>query len=157
MKRILLLCHFVFFSIAVHAQIDRTQQPEPGPAPLLQLDDPEEFQLDNGLTVLLVENHKLPQVSISLSIDTPLIFEGDKAGTNALLSAMMGKGSESISKNEFEEEIDFMGTRLQFFSRGANASSLTRYFPRVLELLADAALNPNFLEEEFEKEKNKTL
>lgn len=155
-KHISLILTLLFCSL-LSAQIDRTQQPKPGPAPIIQIDSPEEFKLKNGLTVLLVENHKLPQVSISLSIDTPLIFEGDKAGTNALLSAMMGKGSESISKNEFEEEIDFMGTRLQFFSRGANASSLTRYFPRVLELLADAALNPNFLEEEFEKEKNKTL
>ena len=70
---------------------------------------------------------------------------------------MMGKGSKSITKNEFEEEIDFMGTHFHFNPDGAHASSLTRYFPRVLELLADATLNPNFLEEEFEKEKDKTL
>lgn len=84
MKRILTFYTIVLFSIAVHAQIDRTQQPEPGPAPLIQLEDPEEFELKNGLTVLLVENHKLPQVSISLSIDHPLLVEGEKAGANAL-------------------------------------------------------------------------
>ncbi len=157
MKRILLLCHFVLFSIAVHAQIDRTQQPEPGPAPLLQLDDPEEFQLDNGLTVLLVENHKLPQVSISLSIDHPLIVEGDKAGAVALLTGMMGKGSTSISKEDFEEEIDFMGASINFTENGAYVNSLSRFFPRVIELMADATLHPNFLEEEFQKEKDKLV
>ena len=157
MKRILTFCHIAFFTIAVHAQIDRTQQPEPGPAPLIQLEDPEEFKLKNGLTVLLVENHKLPQVSISLSIDHPLIVEGEKAGANALLTSMMGKGSTSISKNDFEEEIDFMGAHFHFNADGAHASSLTRFFPRVMELMADAAQHPNFLEEEFQTEKDKLI
>ena len=157
MKRILILCHLLLSTFAIQAQLDRSKQPQPGPSPLIQLDDPQEFQLPNGITVLLVENHKLPRVSISLSIDNPLIVEGSKAGTNALLTSMMGKGSNSISKNDFEEEIDFMGTHFHFNSDGAHASSLSRYYTRVLELLADATLHPNFIEEEFEKEKEKTL
>ena len=44
-----------------------------------------------------------------------------------------------------------------FSASGAFAASLSRYFPRVLELMADAALNPNFLNEEFEKEKEKLI
>ena len=157
MRKYISLTLVLLLSMHMTAQIDRTQQPKPGPAPVIQLDSPEEFQLENGLTVLLVENHKLPQVSLSLSIDHPLLVEGNKAGTNSLLSAMMGKGSKTIPKNDFEEEIDFMGTHFHFNTNGAHASSLTRYFPRVLELLADATLNPNFLAEEFEKEREKTL
>src|SRR5690606_15754112 len=42
-------------------------------------------------------------------------------------------------------------------SQSASASSLSKYFPRILELLADAALNPNFTQEEFDKEKNKLI
>lgn len=156
MKRIVLVS-CILFSTLVQAQIDRTKQPEPGPAPLIKLDDPVEFQLKNGLTVLMVENHKLPRVSITLSIDHPLIVEGDKAGTGQLLTSMMGKGTSSISKNDFEEEIDFMGTHFHFNPDGAHASSLSRYYPRVLELLADAALHPRFAEEEFQKEKEKTI
>src|SRR6056300_992472 len=156
MKRIV-LASCILFSTLVQAQIDRTKQPEPGPAPLIKLDDPVEFQLKNGLTVLMVENHKLPRVSITLSIDHPLIVEGDKAGTGQLLTSMMGKGTSSISKNDFEEEIDFMGTHFHFNPDGAHASSLSRYYPRVLELLADAALHPRFAEEEFQKEKKRRL
>ena len=99
-KHISLILTLLFCSL-LSAQIDRTQQPNPGPAPIIQIDSPEEFKLKNGLTVLLVENHKLPQVSISLSIDHPLLIEGNKAGTNSLLTSMMGKGSKSITKNEF--------------------------------------------------------
>ena len=93
---------------SISAQIDRSKQPDPGPAPTIQLEDPIEFQLKNGLTALLVENHKLPRVSISLSLDHPLKTEGDKKGATTLLTTMMGKGSTSISKNDFEEDIEPM-------------------------------------------------
>jgi len=157
MKKILTCCHLLLFTVVIQAQIDRSQQPQAGLPPIIQLDEPQEFQLKNGLTYLLVENHKLPRVSISLLIDNPLYVEGKKAGANFLLTNMMGKGSASISKNDFEEEIDYMGTHFHFNSDGAHASSLSRYFPRVLELLADATLHPNFLEEEFDKEKEKAI
>ncbi len=155
-KYILPLIAFIAFAVG-NAQIDRSKQPESGPAPIIQLEDPETIILKNGLTLLLVENHKLPQVSISLNIDSPLVVEGEKTGANSLLTAMLGKGSQTISKNDFEEEIDFLGAHFHFNSDGAHASALTRYFPRVLTLMADAALHPNFLAEEFEKEKEKTL
>ncbi|MEL0309058.1 MAG: insulinase family protein, partial [Flavobacteriaceae bacterium] len=144
-------------SIAVHSQLDRSLQPQPGPAPFLQLDNPVEYQLDNGLTVLLVENHKLPRVSVSLRIDYPLFAEGDYSGALDLLTQMMGKGSQTLSKNDFEEEIDFMGAHFHFNTDGAHASSLSRYFPRVLEMLADATLHPLFTESEFQKEKEKLI
>lgn len=157
MRPLLTFCLIFLFTFASQAQVDRTQQPKPGPAPLIQLADPDKFELRNGMTVLLEENHKLPRVSISLRIDHPLIVEGEKAGSIDLLTSMMGKGSTSISKNDFEEKIDFMGTHFHFNSDGVHASSLSRFFPKVLELIADATLNPNFLEEEFQKEKEKLI
>lgn len=137
-----------------NAQIDRSQQPQPGPAPKIQLGTPQTFTLKNGLTVLVVENHKLPRVAASLRIDNPPQFEGDKAGVNALLSSMLGKGSTKTSKDDFNEEIDYLGARVNFGSSSAYAASLSRYFPRVMELMVEAVLLPNFTQEEFEKEKN---
>jgi len=139
------------------AQIDRSQQPPSGPAPSIAIGDPQKMVLDNGLTLLVVENHKLPQVSVSLRMDRPLQPEGDKVGAESLLSSMMGKGSQQTPKDDFEAEIDFMGARLSFSENGAYANSLKRYFPRVLELLSQATLDPLFLEEEFKKEKEKAL
>ena len=157
MKKIHIL-YFALFSLSsLMAQIDRSVQPSPGPAPQIQLDEPQSFTLKNGMTVMVVENHKLPRVSITMNIDNPPIFEGKLAGANSLLGNMLGKGSLNISKNDFEEEVDFMGAYLNFGSSSAYASSLSRYFPRVLELLADATLNPNFLVEEFEKEKDRLI
>ncbi|WP_452597795.1 M16 family metallopeptidase, partial [Pontimicrobium sp. MEBiC01747] len=144
-------------SISASAQVDRSKQPKPGPAPTITLEKPGEFELKNGLKVLVVENHKLPRVSYSLTIDNKPIVEGDIAGVSSILGAMLGNGTTNISKDEFNEEIDFLGARLGFSSQSASASSLTKYSERILELMADAAINPLLTEEEFQKEKDKAL
>ncbi|AEH01076.1 pitrilysin family protein [Lacinutrix sp. 5H-3-7-4] len=144
-------------SISVTAQIDRSKQPKPGPAPKITLEVPGEFELKNGLKVLVVENHKLPRVSYSLRIDNKPVVEGKIAGVSGILGAMLGNGTTTISKDEFNEEIDFLGARLGFGSSSAFASSLTKYSERILELMADAAMNPLLTEEEFQKEKEKAI
>lgn len=154
-SKIYVLIIMFLMSVGVNAQIDRTKQPKPGPAPKISLDTPTEFQLKNGLTVLVVENHKLPRVSFSLRIDNTPSTEGDKAGVSNILGTMLGNGTTSIPKDQFNEEIDFLGARLSFGSQSAFASSLSKYSDRIIELLADAALNPLLTEEEFKKEKDK--
>ena len=155
--KITALIALFLLSISATAQIDRSQQPKPGPAPKITLEVPGEFQLKNGLKVLIVENHKLPRVSYSLRIDNKPNVEGNIAGVSGILGAMLGNGTTSISKDIFNEEIDFLGARLNFGSSNAYASSLSKYSERVLELMADAAINPLLTEEEFQKEKEKAI
>jgi len=157
MKKLYFTVVFAFMAIAVQAQVDRSIMPKPGPSPEINLDDPQRFELKNGLKVLVVENHKLPRVSIQLTIDNPPIVEGDKSGVSSLTGSLMGNGSTSIDKDAFNEEVDFLGANISFGSQSGFASSLSKYFPRIIELMADAAINPNFTQEEFEKEKEKLL
>jgi predicted Zn-dependent peptidase len=70
---------------------------------------------------------------------------------------MLGNGTKSISKDEFNDEIDFLGANLSFGSSSAFASGLSKYGERILELMADAAINPLLTKEEFEKEKEKAI
>ncbi|MBT8376539.1 MAG: insulinase family protein [Bacteroidia bacterium] len=144
-------------AMGVNAQIDRSKMPEPGPAPKITLEKPGEFKLKNGIKVLVVENNKLPRVSYSLTIDNKPISEGEKAGVSSILAAMLGNGTTNIPKDEFNDEIDFLGASLGFGSQGAFASSLSKYSDRIIELMADAAINPLLTEEEFKKEKDKLL
>ncbi|MBQ4819797.1 pitrilysin family protein [Aquimarina sp. MMG016] len=157
MKKIIIVLVLALTAINLQAQVDRSKMPKPGPSPEINLKEAKRFELDNGLKVLVVENHKLPRVSIQLRIDNPPISEGDKAGVSSLTSSLLGNGSKSISKDDFNEEVDFLGARMNFGSQSAFASSLSKYFPRILELMADAAINPNFTQEEFEKEKAKLI
>jgi predicted Zn-dependent peptidase len=154
---ILLILTILLASASSFAQIDRSKQPEPGPAPKINMERPIEFSLDNGLNVMIVENHKLPRVSISLFFDrTPFLMK-EKAGVTSLLGSMLGNGTQTISKDDFNEEIDFLGADLSFGFDGGYASSLSKYFERMMELLADATMNSLLTPEEFEKEKERLL
>ncbi|WP_298140973.1 pitrilysin family protein [Flavobacterium sp.] len=154
MRKIILIVS-LFLTITMQAQ-DRTQ-PKPGPAPKINLKKPVSFILPNGLKVLVVEDHKLPRVSYNLSIDNAPYAEGDKKGVADLTSSLIGNGSMKISKDAFNEEVDFLGADISFNSGGAFASGLSKYSKRILELMAEGSLNPNFTQEEFDKEKEKLI
>ena len=156
-RRIILLITALIISISVSAQLDRSIQPKGGPTPKIKLEKPQEFKLKNGIKVLVVENHKLPRVAYSLSIDNRPIIEGEKAGVTSLLGSILGNGTTTISKDEFNEEIDFLGASLNIGFSGGFASTLTRNNERVVELMADAVINPLLSEEEFNKEKDKLI
>jgi predicted Zn-dependent peptidase len=155
MKKFIYIAASLFLTITMQAQ-DR-QQPKSGPAPTININKPQSFVLKNGLKVLVVENHKLPRVSFNLTLDNPPYAEGNKKGVSDILSGMLGNGTQSINKDAFNEEIDFLGADINFYASGASANGLSRYSKRILELLADGALNPLFDKAEFEKEKEKII
>lgn len=153
MKKIITIL-FLFALLVSSAQIDRSKEPKTGPVPELNLGVPQSFELSNGLKVIVVKNTKLPRVSFTLTIDNPPSVEGDKAGVGQLMGSLLGKGSATIEKDAFNEEVDYMGAFISFNASGGFARGLSKYSGRLLELMADAALNPNFTEEEFKKEQN---
>lgn len=155
MKKSIIIVSSLFLTVIMQAQ-DRPQ-PKPGPSPSINIKKPETFSLPNGLKVLVVENHKLPRVAFNLTIDNAPYAEGSKKGVETLTSSLIGNGSTKTSKDDFNEEIDFMGAEINFFSSGAAASGLSKYSKRILELMAEGALMPNFTQEEFDKEKEKLI
>lgn len=156
MKNIIAILLVCLVGTSMSAQIDRSQMPKPGPAPTINIGEPETFTLSNGLKVLVVENDKLPRVSARLIIDNKPYTE-KKPGTKAMVSSLLGTGTQETSKDEFNEEIDFLGARLSYGAESAFASSLSKFFPRVMELMAEGALKPKFTQEEFESEKTKLI
>ncbi|PQJ75356.1 M16 family metallopeptidase [Polaribacter gangjinensis] len=150
--RIITLITLLFLSFAGNAQIDRSKQPKPGPSPKIKLGKAETFALKNGLKVIMVENHKLPRVSANLTIDNDPYFEGEKAGLSSMMGSLLGRGTKNITKDAFNEKVDYYGANVSFFSSGAFASSLKRYFPEILGLMADGVKNSTFTQEEFDKQ-----
>lgn len=138
-------------------QAQNRPQPKPGNSPVVNIKKPQTFVLANGMKVLVVENHKLPRVSFNLTLDNAPFTEGNKKGVDELTSSLIGNGTKKTSKEAFNEEIDFYGASINFTSQGAYASSLSKYSERVLELLAEGTLQPNFTQSEFDKEKAKLL
>lgn len=155
MKKIYTFLILIFLTGIMQAQ-DRPQ-PKPGNAPVVNIKKPQTFVLSNGMKVLVVENHKLPRVSYTLTLDNAPFTEGNKKGVDELTSSLIGNGTKKTTKEAFNEEIDFYGANINFTSQGAYASALSKYSGRVLELLAEGALQPNFTQTEFDKEKAKLL
>ncbi|UFH31394.1 insulinase family protein [Chryseobacterium sp. C-71] len=148
---------FLFTGMLSAQKIDLNAMPKPGPTPAINIAQPKTFQLKNGLTVMVVENNKLPRVNMSLSMDRQPYFEGNIAGVSEIMASQLDNGTTTLSKDEFNKKIDYLGASLNFSSAGASANSLSKYFPQVLTLMSDAIINPKFSADEIETAKQRTI
>ncbi|RLD21035.1 MAG: insulinase family protein [Bacteroidetes bacterium] len=135
----------------------RATVPEAGPARTIEIGKYESFTLDNGLKVIVVENHKIPRISYRLFIDRDAIFEGEKAGYTNIAGDLLSTGTANRTKAEIDEEVDFVGGSMSTSSYGGFASSLTRHSDVVLGVFSDVVLNPSFPEDQFDKMKTQML
>lgn len=157
-KQLTYIAAAFFFTGMVSAQkIDLNAMPKPGPTPAINIAKPKTFQLSNGLTVMVVENNKLPRVSASLSMDRPPYNEGAVTGVSGIMAEQFENGTTNISKDDFNKKVDYLGANLNFSSGGASANSLSKYFPEVLGLMADAIINPKFSAEEIQNSKERAI
>ncbi|MDG1675371.1 MAG: insulinase family protein, partial [Flavobacteriales bacterium] len=134
-------------------QVDRSKAPEAGHAPELKIGTPTKLKLENGLQVIVVENHRMPAVTWSMTLDYPPFLEGNKAGLTSIVSEMMGSGTEQRTKAQIAEEVEFLGASFRSSATGFFASSLSKHTGDLLRIVSDAILNPTFPEEELEKVK----
>jgi predicted Zn-dependent peptidase len=135
----------------------RSSAPGAGPAREIKLGDYASFDLDNGLKVIIVENHKIPRVSYQLSLNNDPIVEGDQAGYVSMAGNLMSTGTSTKSKAEIDKAIDYIGASLNTSGGGVFASSLKKHSDKLLEIMTDVLYNPSFPQEEFEKMKTQTL
>lgn len=148
----------IFFSgIEALAQLDRSIRPKAGPAPEITIGEHQSFTLDNGLKVIVVENHKIPQISYQLSVDVDPVMEEDAVGYVSMTGNLMRSGTKNKTKQEIDEQIDFIGGNLSTYGNGIYASSLTKHSDELLKLMSDVLMNPIFPEDELEKNKKRTI
>lgn len=145
-------------STAVKAgPVDRSKKPAAGPAPVISIKDPIIYNMPNGMTVLVVENHKLPRVRASFFVDYGPVYEGKKAGALDMMGGMLGEGTTNLPKDKFDEATDMIGADINLSASGGSAGALTKYFDKAFNLMADALKNPAFPQESFEKLKSMTI
>jgi hypothetical protein len=90
----------------------RKAAPKSGTAPIIQVAKANTLQLDNGLTVIVVENHKLPTFSVQLFVDYEPVLEKSAKGYVDMMADLLLKGTKTRSKSQIDEEIDFIGASL---------------------------------------------
>ncbi len=135
----------------------RSNPPAPAPARSISIGDYSSFDLDNGLKVIVVENHKLPRVSYQLSLINNPIQEKDQAGFVSIAGQLLKTGTKSKSKAEIDASIDFIGANINTYGRGAFGSSLKKHQDKLLSLMTEILYEPSFDQAEFDKIKTQTL
>jgi len=121
-------------------------------------------KLPNGLTVLVLERHKLPTVNIVLQFATGDMSDPkDMPGLASFTAEMLREGTTHRTSAQLSAEIDLLGASLSASSdfgstsSSVSASGLAPSTDRILELMSDVVLNANFPAEELEKYKQRQL
>ncbi len=149
----LALCTVGFLLAPVHmnAQIDRSRPPAPGPAPTVNLGKHTSTILPNGIHVIVVEDHKLPLVSVQLRFDVPPVYQGDKMGYVDMVGELLPTGTPTRKKSDIDHMVDSLGASFFASNDGVYAGALKKNLEPLLELMADVAQHPSFPSDELEK------
>ena len=139
------------------AQIDRTKAPEAGPAPVVEFGDFDKFTLDNGLRVILVEDHDRPLVSVAINFIIDPFVEGDKAGESQFFGEVWSKGTANRTAEQINNEVDFLGASFRTGSSSIGFTTLTKYTDRMMDILTDVLYHPTFPQEEMDKMRDQYL
>ncbi len=142
----------VALALAVSAQA-ATQPVLPVPAPLWPT--PVVRKLDNGLTVAVFRQPRLPIVQIQLALPAGFAAEDSaRLGVAALTASMLRAGTTSRSSEQFQQDLDQVGAVFNVAVTRDQAvvteGLLATDFETGLELFSDAVINPVFPIEEFE-------
>jgi zinc protease len=149
-------------SVAAQQPPDRSRPPQPGPPPALNLPQIQKRQLSNGLSVWIVELHKVPVAQINLVILSGTTQDPPgKFGIASLTSAMLTEGAGSRSALEIADAVDHLGADLSAASTW-DATMVRLHVPSArlagaLPIMADVALRPTFPKDELERQRQQRL
>ena len=142
-------------------EIFRSQAPAPLPPRPISIPTPSETTLRNGLSLVVVEDSRLPLVSYRLAFPVGGAFDPPGLpGLTDLLAGLLPEGTRSRTSKEIADEVARMGASL---SAGATsdytlvgASALSEFNDSILGLMAEVILEPSFPENEVELAKQNT-
>lgn len=139
------------------ARQDRTQQPVAG-GQTFSLKDAKRVVLPNGLTLIMLEDHRLPIVVARAAVrDATLREPVEKAGIATLVGSLLEEGTDKHAGPEIAALIENTGGSLGFGSGGGSLRVLTPDTDLGLGLLFECLTRPNFPQEAFERLKEQQL
>ena len=138
----------------VVSAFDRSVRPEAGPSPLVIMPEYWESTLDNGIEVIATQSSEIPMVNITLNFDGGHLLEpADKYGLASLAAEMMNEGTEQFSAEEFEIELDKLGSSINVSAgqEGTTISvqSIERNLDATLALLEERLFRSVFTEDDL--------
>ncbi len=134
----------------------RSNPPPAGSPSKLSLPVAASFELPNGLTVMLAEQHQLPIVAAHL-----VVLNGseanpiDQPGLSSFTADMLPEGSQHRSSTQVADDAAQIGASVRSFATGDNSilsiRTLKPNADAAFDLLSDVALHPKFEPAEIER------
>ena len=138
--------------------VDRSKPPQLPPPPALKLPAVQTTVLPNGLTLAVVEMHKVPVVDVQLLIDAGAARDPSVApGLATFTATMLQQGAGARSALDVADEAAFLGAQLGT-AAGFDGASASIHVPKrrleaALDLLADVVLRPAFADSEIARQR----
>ena len=129
----------------------------------VKLPRPQEADLPNGMHVMVIEDHRAPQVSMQMIIQGAggLFDQADTPGLAVFTAAMMSEGTAARTSQQIAQDLEAMASTVSVNTGATSefavvmASTLADNLDRTLDLTADIVLNPTFPEAELARYKTR--
>ncbi|MDE2674951.1 MAG: pitrilysin family protein [Paracoccaceae bacterium] len=121
-----------------------------------------QFELDNGLKIIVIENHRAPIVNHTLWYDVGASDDPPgKSGLTHFVEHLMFEGTKNTEAGEFDNRIKLMGGFNNAFTNQEGSAYTvevsTEYLEQVMELEADRMVNLTFKPELVLRERDVIL
>lgn len=145
--------------------LDRTKPPKSGKPKDMKFPGFFETKTPNGITVLVIEDSRLPLVTARFVFKTgaseDYFYKNNKSGLSSITSELLTKGTQDRSASEIADEVDFLGASIgsgcNYDATFVSSYSLKKHFSKIFDIITDIILNPSFKEEEIERIKLQRL
>jgi zinc protease len=125
----------------------------------VKLPKPSETSLANGLTVMILEDHRFPTVSVTLNISGagPIFEPANLSGLASFTAQLLREGTKTRDSKKMAEDVDKLGATLTAnagigsAASQINASGLSDNLDEWFPLLVDILQNPTFPADELAK------
>jgi predicted Zn-dependent peptidase len=127
-----------------------------GNMPDFEAPKPTEIKLDNGMTVLLLEDHELPFIEMNAKFIAGSAWEpAEKAGLAGITGMVMRTGgSAAMPGDQVDEDLEAIAASVETYIAtlygGASLSTLKDHFNKVFAIYVDLLMNPAFPEDKID-------
>ena len=129
--------------------------------PDFEVPEPERVELENGMTIFLLEDSELPQVNATARIGVGSVYEpAEKRGLASITGTVMRTGgTESMAPDSLNTVLENIGatveTNIGETSGSAYMSTLADHVDTVLPIFAEVLRQPAFAEDRVQQAKSR--
>ena len=143
-----------FVSFVSLTAVSAQERPTVGPERPFQLAPRLEKTLPNGLRVIVTKQSVIPKVTVTLTVMSGYSSDpADQTGLAQMTSEIIQEGTKTRTSKEIRRDVFGMGGALtsaasQDFS-SVTIRGLAEYFPKLVDIVADVAMNPSLPADEI--------